>query len=318
MASRLSVIACFISLGILLLGVIVVHNQSTAAADERRIMQQTIDAQQIALLNLQSHFQELSNQLADLPEIPFGNDAFSNDPSLNTENAAQPDIELLHSTLSDVCESLFRLEYIVDSSGLDRTAGLEDGNPIDIASATTAVSLVRAKIQDQFSADRDEYGDIIVDLYTLARARWIPNGDNSAREDAFKTLTEQYPEANLTAMVTAERAIAAGLNGNVKAVADYYSMLSDNPYSGSVITERGIEPMPALEYYLARWYISKKQYANAQPLIESLQQNFSGDKIFNIAAETRWQSGSKVLHKLDNLKRKAAKPVKNSKPKNKK
>jgi hypothetical protein len=286
-----------------------------ASSDRITSLQNTVSELQSEYTALQHKYDELHFRLADssgttTDDLPFsdtGNHSFSQD-----------NIEFLHETLSDVCETLFRLEYIVDSAGLDSETVAANKNLLRAAAGTTNISLVKSRILDQFTADREQYGDAVMDLYNLSRTRWNPNGDNSAREEAFKALVEEYPDAYVTAMVVAERAIGSGLRGKAKDVEAYYKLLSENEFGSSVVTERGIEAMPAMEYYLARYYISKKRYADAQPLIDSLQENYTGGKIYNIAAESRWQSGQRAVNKLNRLKKKTIKAGKSSKKSGKK
>ena len=259
---------------------------------------------------LQQKYNELNTRLADAPDSTNEDLAF---PATGANAFSQDNVEFLHETLSDVCESLFRLEYIVDSAGLDPESVAANKNLLQSTTGSTNLSLVKSQILDQFAVDKEQYGEPVIDLYNLSRTRWKPNGDNSAREEAFKTLVEQYPDAYVTAMVTAERAIASGLRGKAKDVEAYYKIMSENKFGGDVVTERGIEAMSSMEYYLARYYISKKRYKDAQPLINSLQENHTGGKIYNIAAESRWQSGQKAINKLNRMKKKSTKNKKSSK-----
>jgi hypothetical protein len=291
----------------LALSAVVISVWQTAPADSSGAiiaLQNTVSELQGEYAALQQKYNELQSRLADTDGADSNDPPFSNNGS---SSFSQDNVEFLHETLSDVCESLFRLEYIVDSAGLDSTVAAANKNLLQAATGTTNSSLVKAQILDQFAKDTDRYGNVVMDLYSLSRVRWNPNGDNTAREEAFKTLVEEYPDAYVTAMVVAERAIGSGLRGKVKDVEAYYKLLSENEFGGTVITERGIEAMPAMEYYLARYYISKKRYADAQPLINSLQENYTGGKIYNIAAERRWQSGQRAVNKLNRLKKNATK-----------
>jgi hypothetical protein len=278
-------------------------------------LQNTISTMQAEHSALQQKYDSLNTRLANTSDTTTDDLAF---PATGAGSFSQDNVEFLYETLSDVCESLFRLEYIVDSAGLNDESAAINKNLQKMTPGSTNVSLVKSQILDQFAADKELYGDAVADLYSLSRSRWNPNGDNSAREDAYKTLVEQYPDAYLTAMVTAERAIASGLRGKVKDVEAYYKTLSESKFSGDVVTERGIEAMPSMEYYLARYYISKNRYQDAQPLIDSLQANHTGGKIYNIAAESRWQSGKKAVNKLNRLKKKSSKHKKSSKKTGKK
>lgn len=312
---KLWILICSSALALVAVGISLWPHSPDVPPGRFADLQRTVLELQAEYVALQQKYNELQSSLADTPNNADDDLAFQDN---GASSFSQDNVEFLHETLSDVCESLFRLEYIVDSAGLDSETVAANKNLLQAAAGTTNISLVKSQILDQFAADTERYGDAVMDLYTLSRTRWDPNGDNSAREEAFKTLVEAYPDAYVTAMVAAERAIGSGLRGKAKDVEAYYKILSENKFGGKVVTERGIEAMPAMEYYLARYYISKNRYTDAQPLINSLQENYTGGKIYNIAAESRWQSGQRAVNKLNRLKKKAAKSKKASKKSTKK
>jgi len=110
-------------------------------------------------------------------------------------------------------------------------------------------------------------------LYERARFRRRGRADTQESDSAFAELIAKYPEANATGMAIAERALVSGFRRNTSEVEKYYDMLRENKNFSYIVTDRGVEAMPNVEYYLARQYLRQGDNDNALALIESLEKN---------------------------------------------
>jgi len=207
-------------------------------------------------------------------------------------------------------EAVRRLEKIVESTGLEQLAANEDMDP-------TVLSEMYAEFADRrqavlqheqlleintelHKADEHRYGPELMALYERARLRRRGDSDRQESERAFAELLAKYPDAYATGMAIAERALFSGFRRDTSEVEKYYDMLRQNDNFSNVITDRGVEAMPNIEYYLARQYLRLGNIDNALPLIESLEKNYADSRLFTRRPgnQQRWQPASQVIPRL--------------------
>ncbi len=124
--------------------------------------------------------------------------------------------------------------------------------------------------------DLESYGQEsyqrISDLYDKARPQRgnETEAQRTEREAATKSLLTDYPEAWSTSVAVAEQGLDAAMNHNTENAEQYYeSLMTTSPYS-DVVTEQGIEAIPALQSYLARQYVQEGRYDEAATVIDAL------------------------------------------------
>jgi hypothetical protein len=207
-------------------------------------------------------------------------------------------------------EAIRRLEKIVESSGLEQLAANENMDP-------TVFSEMYAEYADRrqtelkrellleintelHQADEDRYGPELMALYEKARLRRRGEPDRQASDRAFAELLAKYPDAYATGMAIAERAMFSGFRRNTTEVEKYYDMLRRNENFLNVVTDRGVEAMPNIEYYLARQYLRQGNPDNALALVESLEKNYPNSRLFTgrFGSGQRWQPASQVIPSL--------------------
>ena len=154
--------------------------------------------------------------------------------------------------------------------------------------------------RDFHKADADEYGEELMALYERARLRRGGGTDRQERDGAFAELIAKYPEAYATGMAIAERALVSGFRRNTAEVEKYHDMLRENENFSHIVTDRGIEAMPNVEYYLARQYLRQGSSDDALALIESLERNYPDSLLFTRRSGSgrRWQPASQVVGNL--------------------
>ena len=203
-----------------------------------------------------------------------------------------------------------RLEKIVESSGLEQLAANQDMDPTilleiyDEYADRKQIDQRREQQlennQDLHKADADQYGEELMVLYE--RARWRRGGgtDRQERDSAFAELLAKYPEAYATGMAIAERAFVSGFRRNTSEVEKYYDMLRDKENFSHIVTDRGVEAIPNVEYYMARQYLRQGDNDNALALIESLEKNYPDSLLFTgrSGSGRRWQAVSQVVTNL--------------------
>ncbi len=207
-------------------------------------------------------------------------------------------------------ETVRRLEKIVESTGLGQLAANEDMDP-------TVLSEMYAEFTDRrqavlqheqlleintelHKADQDRYGPELMALYERARLRRRGDTDRQESDRAFAELMAKYPDANATGMAIAERALFSGFRNNTSDVEKYYDLLRRNENFLNVVTDRGVEAMPNIEFYLARQYLRQGNTDNALALIESLEKNYPDSRLFTgrFGDGRRWQPASQVIPSL--------------------
>jgi tetratricopeptide (TPR) repeat protein len=203
-----------------------------------------------------------------------------------------------------------RLEKIVESTGLEQLAENQNMDPtilLEIYDEYADRKQVDQRREQQLEnnrdlhkADADQYGEELMALYERARLRRGGGTDRQDRESAFAELIANYPEAYATGMAIAERALVSGFRRNTSEVEKYYDMLRENENFSHIVTDRGVEAMPNVEYYLARQYLRQGDNDNALTLIESLEKNYPDSLLFTgrSGGGRRWQPVSQVVTNL--------------------
>ena len=204
-----------------------------------------------------------------------------------------------------------RLEKIVESTGLEQLAENQNMDPTilleiydEYADRKQADQRREQQLEnnrDFHKADADQYGEELLALYERARLRrGGRNTDRQERDGAFAELIAKYPEAYATGMAIAERALVSGFRRNTAEVEKYHDMLRENENFSHIVTDRGIEAMPNVEYYLARQYLRQGSSDDALALIESLERNYPDSLLFTRRSGSgrRWQPASQVVGNL--------------------
>jgi tetratricopeptide (TPR) repeat protein len=207
-------------------------------------------------------------------------------------------------------EAIKRLESIVEATGLEQLAANQNMDPAIFAEMYEEYADRKQvdQIQEQqreinealHKADADQYGEELMALYERARLRRGSGTDRQERDSAFAELIVKYPEAYATGMAIAERAFVSGFRRNTSEVEKYYDMLRENENFSHIVTDRGVEAMPNVEYYLARQYLRQGDNDNALTLIESLEKNYPDSLLFTgrSGGGRRWQPVSQVVSGL--------------------
>ncbi len=107
------------------------------------------------------------------------------------------------------------------------------------------------RITNYHQEDAARYGDKITEYYDAARRDRGPSGSNMESDQAFSQLLSEYPDAHATGMVIAEKAIEAAGQANTVAVEQLYSLLQERQDYSSIVTDSGMEAVPAIQAYLA-------------------------------------------------------------------
>lgn len=203
-----------------------------------------------------------------------------------------------------------RLEKIVESTGLEQLAENQNMDPTiltelydDYADRKQVAQRHEKQLEKNgefHKADADQYGVELMALYERARLRRGGGSDRQESDSAFAELLAKYPEAYATGMLIAERAFVSGFRRNTSEVEKYYDMLRDNENFSNIVTDRGVEAMPNIEYYLARQYIRQGNNDDAVALIESLELNYPDSLLFTRRSGSgrRWQPASNVVGSL--------------------
>lgn len=207
-------------------------------------------------------------------------------------------------------EAVKRLEKIIESTGLEQLAANENMDPAVLSEMYEEYADRRQAVQQQemllqvnaelHKADDDRYGPELMALYERARLRRRSDAERQESDKAFVELMAKYPDAYATGMAIAERALVSGFRRNTADVEKYYDMLRQNGNFTNVVTDRGVEAMPNIEYYLARQYLREGSIDSAQTLIESLEKNYFDSRLFTgrFGGRQRWQPVSQVIYSL--------------------
>jgi hypothetical protein len=158
--------------------------------------------------------------------------------------------------------------------------------------------------REQHRADMEKYGQKVMDLYAAARPAGEDATAKQASDEALSTLVSQYPEANATAMALAERALSSALDQNSADALEYYNQLKSNPAYADVVTDNGVEAIPALQSFLVQDYLSKGQTDQARAVIADMKNNYADSVILDRtpdSMEPTWRTVSEVAANLERL-----------------
>ncbi|MCX7846605.1 MAG: hypothetical protein N2595_01015 [bacterium] len=222
--------------------------------------------------------------------------------------------DMLASAMTTLEEEVSRLARIVDTTGIE-DAATNDVDPQvlrDVLKEYTErrrVAEVRQRLhrrnEELHAQDRNLYGEGLRELYERARFRWgRGRRSNEEREKAFQEMLQSYPEANATAMVAAERALGALFRGNLEEAERYHAFLQGNPKFAEVVTDWGIEALPAIQTGLAHAYLQRNRRQEAEQLLNNLERNYSSSYILVPGGgprggfEPRWERVSDVVARL--------------------
>ena len=228
--------------------------------------------------------------------------------SSGTDNPAA--LQRNEKALAKDRKAIRRLENIVESTGLEQLAENQNMDPevlselyvdyTDRKQVAQRREMLLEKNGDFHKADADQYGEELMVLYERARWRRGSETDRQDRDSAFAELLAKYPEAYATGMAVAERALFAGFRRNTAEVEKYYNMLRENENFSHIVTDRGVEAMPNIEYYLARQYLRQGSNDDAVALIDSLELNYPDSLLFARSSEggRRWQTVTEIIGSL--------------------
>ncbi len=207
-------------------------------------------------------------------------------------------------------EAIRRLEKIVESTGLEQLATNENMDPTVLSEIYEEYADRKQVVQrheqqleknrEFHKSDAAQSGEELMALYERARLRRRGGTDRQESDSAFAELFAKYPDAYATGMAIAERALFSGFRRNTSEVEKYYDMLSDNENFSHIVTDRGVEAMPNIEYFLARQYLRQGNSDDALALIESLEKNYPDSLLFTrrSGSSRRWQPVSQVAANL--------------------
>jgi hypothetical protein len=207
-------------------------------------------------------------------------------------------------------DAVKRLERIVESTGLEQLAANEDMDPTLLSEMYTEFADRRQTViqREQLlqintalhKADEDRYPPELSALYEQARLRRRGDANRQESDRAFAELLTKYPEAYATGMAIAERALFSGFRRNIADAEKYYDMLRENENFSNIVTDRGVEAMSNIEYFLVRQYLRQENSDDALVLIESLEKNYPDSLVFTrrSAGGRRWQTVSEVIPSL--------------------
>ena len=207
-------------------------------------------------------------------------------------------------------EAVRRLEKIVESTGLEQLAANQNMDPAILSEIYEEYADRRQAVQrheqqlelnrEFRKADSDQYGEELMALYERARLRGRGSTDRQERDSAFAELIAKYPDAYASGMAIAERALFSGFRRNTSEVEKYYDMLRNNENFSHIVTDRGVEAVPNIEYNLARQYLRQGNSDDALALVESLEKNYPDSLVFTrrLGSNRRWQPVSQVVSNL--------------------
>jgi TolA-binding protein len=206
-----------------------------------------------------------------------------------------------------------RLEEIVDVSGVEGIATNREVDPQMLKAMVGEYSerrraqenrdTMRERFQVSTDQEFERHGEELQSLFERSRMRFGRRGNDEDRQAAFTELQEKYPDSYATAVAIGEQALGAAFRRDLGAVEQYHQQLEDHQYGASVSTEWGVEVTPSVKYYLANQYIRDGRYGEAEPLLESLEEDFASSYVFTtgrrrMSPEDRFQPVSRAVSDL--------------------
>lgn len=292
---------------------------SSSSGIEKATMQ-SIRSLQERISGLDAQVKSLSEQMTSLQDRLKSNSDFSNLDSKNKLGrnsngsliAMSPEeLKRLKQIIESTEREQLRLKRIIESTGLEQLAKAGNIDPdilreiyddrVERNSIAFHRNYLREQNRELHLADKRRYDEELNSLYRRARFRRRRGANNEESKKAFDEMLAKYPDAYATAMVIAERALYYARR-NTAETEKYYIMLRENEnesYS-NVVTDRGIEAKPNIEYYLADQYIRTGRFEDANSMLESLEKNYS-DSLLRMrkgAPGPRWQPVSQGVARL--------------------
>jgi len=159
---------------------------------------------------------------------------------------------------------------------------------------------LQARNREMREADEQRYGEELFSLYDIAVGQ--KEGDLD-RDEAFQEMLDAYPDANLTAMAIAERALASAFEGSIGEVEYYYELLQGKEAFHVVVTDAGVEAVPVLQGYLAHQYTRQNRREDALAMIERI--GASDAAFFTVRGETgpKWVSKAQLIEAIERMGR---------------
>jgi hypothetical protein len=209
-------------------------------------------------------------------------------------------------------QRLARLEGIVQSTGLEKLAGDGQIDPqflgtlhSDYATRKQASEFryrALARNEAQHQSDKEKYtGKTLSQLYDVARSQ----GQES--DKALAVMTEQYPNAKATGMVLAERALQSAMSADTPSVEELYVKLAQNAEFADVVTDMGVEAIPAIQHYLIGQYLKEGRVTEAEALLTRLGESYTGSYVAD-----RGESGEPAWVEVDTLVQNLRKEIANA------
>ena len=200
---------------------------------------------------------------------------------------------------------LDQLEKFVEASGLARLMADGQWNADVLQRVSTQYreadkikqrrQSLLTKNSDFHRSDADRYGKSLESLYEtalLGLSREASQEEIAASQQALEKMMQDYPEAYATGMLMAEEALSSALEMNVGTAEAYYQDLRNSSKFKDIVTDNGIEAVPAIQSYLVREYIQAGRIDEANAVIQDMEQNYAD----SIVPE-RSQPGSEPTHK---------------------
>jgi len=298
---------------LLVISVILLAISATLSYRVWETLRQNKRQQDIQLSRMAEKISEFEKRIASLtvemtafkgePDVPV--------PSFKAGRAPALDAKKKGISTENEAE-LQKLKDIIASTDLDLLFEKKNIDP-DILSRMYSEYVERKQLSDyrqslferneiQHIMDAEQFDNSLNDLYRRARFRRGEDPNSEDRKAAFSEMLERYPDAYATAMAVSERAFAAMRSRDTSGVEAFYSMLqeSENESAADVVTDRGVEAVPNIEFYLARQYMRQGREQEADILIESLQNNYPQSHIFTggRGRGPRWIPVSELLNRI--------------------
>ena len=279
-----------------------------------RALKERIDSQETEIASLNKKTAVLEDRLT--ANSVFGNMGSKNKLSRNGNDnlitMSAEDLKRLKQIIESTEREQLRLARIIESTGLEKLAEIENIDPdilreiYDDRRKRSWIASHRSYLREQnrelHLADKSRYDEELNSLYQRARFRGRRGANNEDSNKAFNEMLAKYPNAYATAMAIAERALYYARR-NTAETEKYYIMLRENEnesYS-NIITDRGIEAKPNIEYYLANQYIREGRIEDANAMIDSLEKNYTDSLLRMRKGDPgpRWQP---VLEGIERLR----------------
>jgi hypothetical protein len=153
-----------------------------------------------------------------------------------------------------------------------------------------------ARNEAQRRADAAKYdGEKLAALYDQAISP-----QNRDRDTALTSMLTEYPDANVTGMALAERALEAAMGADTASVESYYKALSANANFSELVTDMGIEAVPTLQKFLIGQYIQAGRYEEATALVDALEHTYTDSYVAERgrSGDPEWMPVSQVVQNL--------------------